>query len=233
MKLYLIRHGTTSWNARRRIQGRTDIPLDEAGEAIARITGEALLRQGVHFGRVFSSPLMRAMRTAELCAPGIPVLTDPRLTELSFGSFEGETVDTLLQDPACPFRYFRNDPVRYDEAVTALAAARPGDRFESLSALCLRAASFLEEVIEPLVRTEPSGSTLLISGHGALNQAMMMTVASKKDLRSFWGKGLQSNCGMYLIDAVPDERGKVCYHTDETCRIFYDPDALPPIPDLL
>ena len=39
MKLYIVRHGTTPWNAARRIQGATDTNLDEKGEAIARITG--------------------------------------------------------------------------------------------------------------------------------------------------------------------------------------------------
>ena len=46
MKLYILRHGTTTWNALRKIQGCTDIPLDETGEEIARLTGLALKEAG-------------------------------------------------------------------------------------------------------------------------------------------------------------------------------------------
>ena len=42
MKLYIIRHGETSWNAEGRLQGQTDIPLNENGIRLAKITGEAL-----------------------------------------------------------------------------------------------------------------------------------------------------------------------------------------------
>ena len=42
MKLYIIRHGETEWNVKRRFQGRSDIPLNEEGRRLARITAEAL-----------------------------------------------------------------------------------------------------------------------------------------------------------------------------------------------
>ena len=57
MKLYIIRHGETDWNKEKRLQGQSDIPLNDYGRELARITGKAL--KDVHFDYVFSSPLSR------------------------------------------------------------------------------------------------------------------------------------------------------------------------------
>ena len=88
MKLYIIRHGETSWNAEGRLQGQTDIPLNENGIRLAKITGEAL--KEVPFDLAISSPLKRARQTADLVLAGrqVPVLEDARIEELSFGSWK-------------------------------------------------------------------------------------------------------------------------------------------------
>ena len=64
MELYLIRHGKTIWNAENRLQGRTDIELNEEGIAAAKELGEKL--KNIHFDMIYSSPLKRAFNTAEL-----------------------------------------------------------------------------------------------------------------------------------------------------------------------
>lgn len=63
MKIYLIRHGETSWNTLGRLQGRTDIELNENGIRLAKITGEKL--KDVHFDLAIASPLKRAYETAD------------------------------------------------------------------------------------------------------------------------------------------------------------------------
>lgn len=88
----ILRHATTSWNVERRLQGQTDIPLSAAGEAEAaswRLPSPADGWQRV------SSPLGRALRTAELIRPAAPVTVDSRLREMSFGSWEGRTLADL------------------------------------------------------------------------------------------------------------------------------------------
>lgn len=93
MAVYLVRHGETDWNIEKRFQGQRDIPLNERGLAQAMASGQAL--SGLRFGAVFSSPLHRASRTAEIIAGytgGAPVVTDPLLIERSFGALEGMTL---------------------------------------------------------------------------------------------------------------------------------------------
>lgn len=251
MKIYLLRHGTTDWNAARRIQGQTDIPLDAEGERIAKLTGEALAAEGITFSHVFSSPLRRAYRTAQLAAPGAEILTDPRITELNFGAFEGLSVEEMQNDAHCAFRFFRADPFLYNEEIRKLHASDPENECETLTALCARTESFIRERIDPLVRAEagatasgtpagisktgptagptssaaPANTNILISGHGAMNRGLMMYFRNTKDLRAFWGRGLQANCGIFLIEASVSASGEVLYHTEEDCRIFYNAEA--------
>ena len=88
----LLRHAPTVWNAGGRLQGLTDTGLSPEGEAAARQW--RLPPPAAHWKRV-SSPLQRARRTAELVQPPAPVAIDSRLREMSFGVWEGFTVNQL------------------------------------------------------------------------------------------------------------------------------------------
>ena len=83
MRLYIARHGETLWNREKRLQGSTDVELNEKGIALAELTGKALAQ--VPFHRVFASPLKRAVVTARLMTGGreLPFETDERLKEIS------------------------------------------------------------------------------------------------------------------------------------------------------
>jgi broad specificity phosphatase PhoE len=87
-ELILIRHGETEWSRTGRHTGRTDIPLTDAGVAAATALAPALARR--HLVAAFSSPLHRAMRTAEL-AGLTNVEPDPDLMEWDYGGYEGMT----------------------------------------------------------------------------------------------------------------------------------------------
>jgi broad specificity phosphatase PhoE len=89
--LYLCRHGDTAWSPERRLAGRTDLPLVAEGEENARQLGHRL--STIHFERVLVSPLARARRTADLA--GLRAHIDDRLLEMSFGRYEGLTVDEV------------------------------------------------------------------------------------------------------------------------------------------
>lgn len=95
LHVYFIRHGQTNWNVEKRLQGRTDIPLNEAG------------RQQIHAYQLpepllsmpwFHSPLLRAQQTAELL--GVDSRLETALLEMSWGDWEGKTLKQLsTQDP--------------------------------------------------------------------------------------------------------------------------------------
>ncbi len=96
MKLYLVRHGETEWNSLRRVQGRTDIDLNERGIRQAKAAAAYLKDKGI--GAVYSAPLRRAFDTALEIAKiaGIPNVTVlGGLTEINFGAWEGKTDEEL------------------------------------------------------------------------------------------------------------------------------------------
>lgn len=76
--LYIMRHGQTQWNAQGRLQGQTDIPLNEEGRAGAAAARE---KYGcIPLDVCFASPLKRALETAEIFLKGraVPIYTDDR-----------------------------------------------------------------------------------------------------------------------------------------------------------
>ena len=109
MILYVIRHGETKWNVERRLQGRSDVELNEYGIYLAEVTAEAL--KDVNFDVIYSSPLIRAYKTAEIIRGdrNINIITDDRLKEMCFGDYEGKVTDTLPDE----FWKFFDDPVNF------------------------------------------------------------------------------------------------------------------------
>jgi probable phosphoglycerate mutase len=94
--LALLRHGPTEWNRLHRLQGRTDMPLSAEGRALV-----AAWRLPDDMGsyRWWSSPLQRCRETAALLArafkPAPDIAIEPRLIEMSYGAWEGSTLDDL------------------------------------------------------------------------------------------------------------------------------------------
>jgi probable phosphoglycerate mutase len=104
-RLWLVRHGATDWSDAGRLNGWTDVPLNERGRLQARSLAERLA--GRQFAAVWSSDLMRAIETAHLAA-GEPV-PDGRLRELNFGSLEGrlwEECPPMVRDALVAFDGF-------------------------------------------------------------------------------------------------------------------------------
>ena len=98
--LYIMRHGRTDWNVRQKLQGRTDIPLNDEGRAMAEKAREEYRETPLDL--CYCSPLSRAEETARIVLSGrdIPIIRDDRLREMSFGAFEG--IENYFTDPDFP-----------------------------------------------------------------------------------------------------------------------------------
>ena len=181
--LYIIRHGKTDWNALHRLQGRTDVPLNDEGRRMAEEAREAY--RDVHFDVCFCSPLSRARETAEILLRGrdVPVLTDDRLAEMGFGSYEG--LENSFQIPDCPINVLFRSPEKYDS---------PPGGAESLDELFARTGAFLRERAEPLLK---EGKDVLIVGHGAMNSSIVCQVR-QLPRSQFWSAGIE-NCRLMRL----------------------------------
>ncbi len=95
MKILLTRHGQTDWNVLGKVQGITDIELNDTGIKQAEKTREELLNYPIDI--ILSSPLKRAKKTAEIIGKGrnIPIIIEPGLKERCFGKFEGKTREEI------------------------------------------------------------------------------------------------------------------------------------------
>ena len=134
MELYLVRHGKTDWNAQGKLQGNIDIHLNDEGKKSAIELGEKL--KNVDFDRIYSSPLSRAYETAQLiCGQRqIPIFTDNRLREISFGVMEGITYEEWTK-PESPYRFF------FQEDVTQYNPPKDG---ETIDSICVRTKEFMQ-----------------------------------------------------------------------------------------
>ena len=172
--LYLMRHGRTDWNVHHKLQGRTDIPLNEEGRKMARAAHDEYL--DTHFDICYCSPLVRAKETAEILLEGrnVPIVTDDRLMEMCFGDYEG--IEHSFKIPDCPINVVFWDPASYKESVGG------AETFEELNA---RTASFLEELVYPKLE---EGKDILIVGHGAMNCSLVCNV-KHLPIEEFWSFG--------------------------------------------
>lgn len=174
--LYIMRHGKTDWNARRKMQGRTDIPLNEEGRQMAYLAAKEYA--SVHIDVCYCSPLKRAAETAEIFVGdrNILIIKDDRLMEMCFGEYEG--MERSFDIPDCPVNRMFTEPEKCVESIGG------GETFDELYA---RTGEFLREVIEPQLA---AGKDVLIVGHGAMNSSI---ICQRRGLprEQFWSAGLE------------------------------------------
>ncbi|MBI4202282.1 MAG: histidine phosphatase family protein [Chloroflexi bacterium] len=155
----LVRHGETSWNRQGRIQGHTDIPLDDAG--IAQVQKLAARLAAASLTVAYASDLARAMDTARLLTAGhvIPLTPAPELRELCYGRWEGLTYAQVEMSGSADYpRVLSGD----------LTAAAPGG--ESVEQLLERVRAFYRWIQASL----PQEGDTLVVGHGGSLRALLL-----------------------------------------------------------
>ncbi len=204
MNIYITRHGQTDWNALLKIQGRSDVSLNENGRAQAKRSHDGLIKNGIRFDRVYSSPLKRAFETACIVSgfSSNDVIKDDRIIELSFGIAEGTTPEQRLTiDELKDFYKFFDDPVNYKAPKGA----------ESFEQGLKRTADFWQNEIKPLYGRF---NNILISTHGAALQALLLYVDGRS-INDYWQVKFP-NCSMNLVSYDGNE-----FKIEWNSRMFY------------
>lgn len=166
MRVYVARHGETTWNLAGRYQGRLESELTPLGMRQARALGEAMRDAGA--GRVVSSPLLRCTETARPAAEllRVPVETDERLIEIAHGMWEGRLRDEIAANDPERYRAWRHDPahVRFE-------------RGESLADVLARWRAFAASF-------QPDVPALVVTHDAVVRVAIL--AATGRDLDAFW-----------------------------------------------
>lgn len=172
MTLLIARHGQTDWNLAGRWQSTSDIPLNAQGRNQAARLAVLLKDAGYAPCRLISSPLSRAWETAQILGEeiGCAVETEPALTELDLGDFEGQLESELRA----------RDPVGYDawRDSCCLEAAPGGETIHDVAARVGRFVAGLDD---------HSGDILMV-GHQGVNMAIKAQLSdcfSRECLASF------------------------------------------------
>jgi alpha-ribazole phosphatase/probable phosphoglycerate mutase len=178
-KILLIRHGKTDWNAEVRFQGSTDIPLNDNGYQQALKTAARL--KSWHGVPIYSSPLKRAMQTAEVISAGTPIVPLDGLTEIFFGEWEGAQVSDIRKKDKIALDAWHRDGF-FSLPKNAETWEQIYDRVTQAVKICL-----LHE-----------DERIIIVAHGGILRAIMISLL-QLDPHSAWRLAVH-NCSISGID---------------------------------
>jgi broad specificity phosphatase PhoE len=178
LRLYIARHGETDWNVQHRLQGWTDIPLNDTGKRQAEALAQSL--RGVQLDAIYSSTLSRSRETARTVggSTGLTVKSLDDLRERNYGHFQGGS-DTAAD-------YVRRMSA-WDDRL---------DDGESLDQLLARARAGLEQI-----RREHASGNVLIVAHRITNQMILRALLELTPEQT--ANIVQDNDEVYLVELDP------------------------------
>nr|WP_255599751.1 histidine phosphatase family protein [Synechococcus sp. MU1643] len=197
----MVRHGLSSFNKERRIQGRDDLSnLSEEGHEQARALGRSL--QDVSIQAIYSSPLQRAAATtASLLeakgrqTPG-PVFDDG-LLEVDLEPWSGQTIDELTQGSTEAYKIWKQRPMELE------LQRRDGSSYKPLPELMEQARDFISNLLE---RHPAKGNdTVLVVAHNAILRCLMMVLLGEPD--QGFRRLRVDNTSLSIFNLRPGENG--------------------------
>jgi broad specificity phosphatase PhoE len=158
VELICVRHGRTAWNADKRFQGHTDIPLDDEGRAQA--TALAALLAGARIDAAVSSDLVRAVETARIVLGprDVALRLDPDWREMRFGEWEGLTWEQIVEA----------NPQLGASSETSVKNYTPGGG-ETFEELCARIGRAVDRIAGEL----PADGVALVATHAGSLHALL------------------------------------------------------------
>lgn len=200
MRIHLIRHGETAWNAEGRIQGHADNPLNDLGRSQARALRDSLAH--LKPARIYASTSLRARETAELGFGhlGLELTPVADLREIHLGDWEGFLYAEIERIHPDEVHAFRHEPHRF---------AYPGaETFAELQARGLRA-------LADIIAREASGSDVVVVSHGAMIRTLLGHYL-ERPLSRLWEPPRMHNCAHSIVEVPPDGRPRVVQYADRT-----------------
>jgi alpha-ribazole phosphatase len=182
VKLFLIRHGQTEWNAEGRYQGYKDTELTEYGKKQAALAAKYLSK--VVFTNIYSSPQKRALETAKIFSVNIDlkIIARENLRELNFGLWEGLKFEELNKIYHNDYQEWLKDP--FNNTPTN------GESFKSLT---VRASNEIDRILSE----NPDGSNIAIITHGGI--IVSLIVKWLQIPASCWGSVIQRQGAINVV----------------------------------
>ena len=198
--IVLIRHGETEWNRVERFRGRADVPLNATGRAQAEATARRVASQWQP-AAVYTSPLSRAMETAEATARllGLQVQTHEGLVDIDYGRWQGLTPDEARAEWQMQVDAWYHSP--------HLASIPGGENLDEVRARGIKA-------MHHLAARHPD-ETIVLLGHTVVNRAILLEVLGLHS-RRFWHLR-QDTCALNEFEVEGDDFTLVTMN--DTCHL--------------
>jgi len=199
-RIILVRHGQTEWNRVERFRGHADVPLNDTGVAQAELTGKRIAAEWQPMA-IYSSPLARAVRTAEAIAGhfDLPVQVHPDLIDIDYGQWQGLTPDEVREQWPEMIDDWYNKPA---------SVYIPGG--ETLEQLRLRARAVIDELT-----ARHRDQTIVMVGHTVINRIILLSVLGLSNDR-FW-RLRQDTCAINCFEA--EGKDFTLVSLNDTCHL--------------
>jgi len=224
-KLVLLRHGESQWNLENRFTGWTDVDLSEKGIKEATSSGEILKKSGFNFDLVYSSVLLRANITMDICLEvmgisNIPIEYNWRLNERHYGALQGlnkaETALKYGDEQVLTWRRSYNTPpppLKFDDK----RHPRFDNRYRDLNKNELPASESLKDTVdrflpywhETIASSIRSGQKVLIVAHGNSLRALVKYLDNISDEKII---GLNIPTGVPLVYELDDQLSPIKHY---------------------